>query len=124
MAIRTWLGVSHRVVGLMSYWIITENGTVISITKVQHLTIIEKERDQIKDIVREFDREMILCFNEEEDLNYDGSKSNPEDWSEYLEQDSDFWQDFYNIVNDSNVPEADANFILDLFDRTYLKVEL
>ena len=39
-AIRRWLGVSHRVVGLVSYCIITQKGTVISTTTVQHINIL------------------------------------------------------------------------------------
>ena len=30
-----WLGVSHKIGQLMSYWILTENGRVISCTTVQ-----------------------------------------------------------------------------------------
>ena len=33
-AIGSWLVVSHRVGGLVSYWILTQKGTVISITTV------------------------------------------------------------------------------------------
>ena len=40
MAIRRWLGVSRRVGGLMSYWILTQKGTVISRMPVQRLTSI------------------------------------------------------------------------------------
>ena len=40
-----WLDVSHRVDGLMYYYILTQKGTVISITTVQILTSLEKETD-------------------------------------------------------------------------------
>jgi hypothetical protein len=36
-----WLGVSHRVGSLMSYWIMTKRGTVISRTTVQRVTSLE-----------------------------------------------------------------------------------
>ena len=38
-----WLGVSHRVFGLMSNWILTQNGTVISRTTDKRLISIEKD---------------------------------------------------------------------------------
>jgi hypothetical protein len=50
-----WLGISHRVGGLMSYWILTIKGTVISRTTVQRVTALEKETDEVKAAVVEFD---------------------------------------------------------------------
>ena len=79
MAIGRWIGVSHRVGGLMYYWILTQKGTVVSITTVQHLTSIEKEIDEVKASVSEFDIEISCRFKEEEDLSYDRSKPNPGD---------------------------------------------
>ena len=123
-AIGRWLGVYQRVGGIMSYWILTHKGTVISRMTVKLLTSIEKEIYEVKAIVSDFDTEINCCFKEEEDLSYDGSKTNPEDWSKYLKYDPDFQEEFDSIINDSNVPEADANFMPDVFDETYLNMEL
>ena len=71
MAIGRWLGLSHRFGGLMSYCILTQKGTVISRTKVQCLTSIEKETDTFKASVIEFDTEISRHFKEEEDIMYD-----------------------------------------------------
>ncbi len=46
-----WLGVSHRVGGLMSYWILTQKGTVISRTTVQRVTNLEKQTDEFKSLL-------------------------------------------------------------------------
>ena len=54
----------------------------------------------------------------------DVSKPNPEDWSKYLEYYPDFKKDFYSIINDSNMPEVDADFAPDVFDDTYFNIEL
>ena len=121
-SITRWLGVSHRVGGLMSYWILTQKSTVISITAVQRLTSLEKDTDKDKASISEFDTEKSLCFREKEDLTYDGSNPNPKNWSEYLKYDPDFQEEFYSIIYYSNVPEADANFTLDVFDETYLNM--
>jgi hypothetical protein len=75
-----WLGVSHRVGGLMSYWVLTQTGSVISRTTVQNITKLEKETDEMKEGIKEFDVEISRRFKEEEDLTYDGAKPNPEDW--------------------------------------------
>jgi hypothetical protein len=123
-AIGRWLGISHGVGGLMSYWILTKSGTVISRTTVQRVTNLEKETEEIKASIQEYNTEINRGFKEEEELNYDGAKPNPEDWSEYLENDPDFQEEFDNIINDSNVPEADDDFTPDACDDTYLHMEL
>jgi hypothetical protein len=102
-AIGRWLGVSHRVGGLMSCWVLTQTGTVISRTTSQRVTNLEKETDEVKQSVNEFDVEVNQRFKEEEkDFTYDGAKPNPEDWSECLENDAEFQEEFDNIVNDPN----------------------
>jgi hypothetical protein len=123
-SIGRWLGVSHRVGGLMSSWILTIKGTVISCTTVQRVTALEKETDEVKAAVVEFDSKISRGFKEEEDLIYDGAKPNPEDWSGYLQYDPDFQMEFDNIVNDGGILEADKDFTPDVFDDAYLNMEL
>jgi hypothetical protein len=123
-SIGRWLGVSHRVGGLMSYWVLTIRGTVISRTTVQRVTNLEKETDEVKSAVIEFDSEISCRFKEEEDLTYDGAKPNPEDWLEHLQYDPDFQEEFDNIVIDLGIPEANKDFTPDVFDDTYLNMEL
>jgi hypothetical protein len=123
-SIGRWLGVSHRVGGLILYWVLTMQGTVISPTTVQRVTNLEKETDEVKAAVIEFEGEISHRFKEEEDLAYDGAKPNPEDWSEYLQYDPDFQQEFDNIVNDPGILEADKDFTPDVVYGTYLNMEL
>jgi hypothetical protein len=109
---------------MSSYWVFTIRGTVISSTTVQRVTNLEKETDKVKPAIGEFDSNISRRFRELEDLAYDGVKPNPEDWSEYLQYDLDFQEEFDNIMNDPNIPEADKDFTPDLFDDTYLNMEL
>jgi hypothetical protein len=108
----------------VSYWILAIKGTVISRTTVQRVTALEKETDEVKAAVIEFDSEISCRFKEEEDLTYDRAKPNPEDWSEYLQYNPDFQEEFDNIVNDPGISEADKDFTPDVFDDTYLNMEL
>ena len=50
-----WLGVSHRIGSLMSYWILTINGNVISCTTISHVTNLELQEDLNKSNISEFD---------------------------------------------------------------------
>ena len=123
-AIGRWIGVPFSVIRLISYWIITQKGTVIPRMTVQCLTSLDNDTDEVKVSVSYFDTGISCCFKEEESLTFDGSKPNPEDWSEYLEYDLDFQDDFDSIINDLNVPEVDAHFTPDVFDDTYLNMDL
>ena len=60
-----------------------KNRTVQSRTTVQNITNLEKQTDEMKSAIDEFDTEISRRFKEENDLGYDGSKPNVEDWSEF-----------------------------------------
>jgi hypothetical protein len=123
-AVGRLLGVSHRVGGLMSHWMLTQGGAVISRTTVQRITNLEKETDEIKPSIQDYDTEIIRRFMEEEDLTYDGAKPNPKDWSEYLENDPDFQEEFDNVISESNMPEADDTFAPDACGDAHVNMEL
>jgi len=107
----------------MSYWVLTQGAQVISRTPVQRVTNQEKETDEVKESIKEYNIEISRRFEEEEDLTYDGAKPNPADWSEYLEHDPDFQEEFDNIINDSNVPEADDGLGLRVVLQTSVSVD-
>jgi hypothetical protein len=93
----------------MSYWILAKQGTVTSRSTAQRITILERQTDESKQTIEEFDSKIRRIFKEEEDFGFEGSKPNPEDWSEYLQEDPEFQEEFNNIVNDPKVPEAEAD---------------
>ena len=51
-----WLGVSHKVGKLMSYWILPESGIVMSCTTVQRVTHLEKQTDEYKKRMNDFQK--------------------------------------------------------------------
>jgi hypothetical protein len=55
---------------------------------------------------------------------HDGAKPNPEDWSECLENNADFQEEFDNIINDTKVPEANNNFAPDACDNPCVSMDL
>jgi hypothetical protein len=54
LEIGRWLGVSHRVGQLMSYWILPKSGIPISCSTVQRLTDLEKQKMEFKERMQEF----------------------------------------------------------------------
>ena len=50
-----WLGISHRVGSDLTYWILTESGTVIARSTVQHIAISDMATDAMKTRMQTFD---------------------------------------------------------------------
>ena len=50
-----WLGVSHRVGQLISYWILPKSGIPVSCTTVQSITKLEKQTYEYKARMKDFD---------------------------------------------------------------------
>ena len=53
-----------------------------------------------------------------------GGKTNPGDWIGEPAYDEDFNEEFSKVISDSRLAEADATFTPDMFDDTYLNMEL
>jgi hypothetical protein len=99
-------------------------GTAISRTAVQRITDLKKETDEVKASINKHDAEISRRFKEEEDLEHDGSKSNPEDWSECLENNPDFQEEFDDMFDDKTIREADNDFTPDAHNDTHVNMEL
>ena len=61
-----WLGVYHSVGSLMLYWILTRKCTVISCTKVQRVTNLEKQADEKEYIFQVLDKEISRRLGKED----------------------------------------------------------
>ena len=107
----------------MSYWILTQTGSAIVRTTVQRVTSLEYQVDENKDIFREFDLDIKKCLNEQ-DLPLEGDNPSPSDWAELMDHDEDFAEEFGKITNNKDIPEADVTFTPEVFDDTYLNMEL
>ena len=108
----------------MSYYVLTGKCTVISRTTVQRVTNLELQVDSNKLLYKEFDQEVRRILGEEEPQSDIGDKPSPEDWAEFMEFDEDFQEEFGNIVSNDDIKEADDEFTPEVFDDTYLNMEL
>jgi hypothetical protein len=102
-----WLGVSHKVGQLMSYWIITIRGDVISCTTVQRLTNIEQMTDSCQKEMNEYDKAI------EERLNISGDTSvgippTTGRWNKLsTDDDPEFIDEFRNVIDNHLVKGGD-----------------
>jgi hypothetical protein len=53
-----WLGPSHRIGATMCYYVLVQNGEVISRSSVQHMTLIEMQKDDMKLRMEAYDKEV------------------------------------------------------------------
>jgi hypothetical protein len=115
---RRWLGVSHRVGGLMSH--LTQKGTAMSrtTTTVQRVTNLEKQTEECKSASDEFGNDIRRHSKEDYENGLEASKPNRKVWSECMEFDADFQEEFNQTMNDPKVLEADMGFTDVFNDRT------
>ena len=113
-----WLGVSHRIGNLMSFWILTPNGRVISRTTVQQVTNLELQTNEVKQRCTEYDvRIKELLKNEDHVILADDEERTLQDWDDYTEDnDPEFAEEYNQLISDFMIPEADETFTPDTFD--------
>ena len=119
-----WLGVAHRVGGLMSYWLLTINCTVIARTTVQRVTSLEMQTTHMKERAQAFDEATKAKIKDSEHIILEGGKTQPYDWEQHpFEDDPDFTEEFHEVISNRELKEADDDFTPDVYD-SYLNMEL
>jgi hypothetical protein len=117
-----FLGISKNTGSLMSYYVLPSTGVPVSRTTVQRMTELEKQTDANRQRIDEFEKAIADRYKEGR-LYSRGDKPDLEQWSELLETDPDFAEEFAQTFNNPDVPEADDTFDPDSYD-SYLGMEL
>ena len=121
-----WLGVSHRVGTLMSFWVLTSTGKVLSRTTVQRVTNLELKIDENKTRMEAFTTSLTERIGGNDLVVQDEMGNNVldiDDWDDPA-YDEEFVQEFGRTINDPEIKEADQEFTPDSFNDTYLQMEL
>ena len=119
-----WLGVSHKIGQLMSYWILTINGNVISCTTVQRLLEIDKRKSEWQQHMQEFDTRIDTRLNvRDEDIT--SAIIDVDQWNKLslTDIDDDFITDFNNVINDHSLPDIDDTISESDYDA-YINMEI
>ena len=122
-----WLGVSHRIGNLMSYWILTIHGRVISRTTVQRVTNLELGTIEVKQRCKEFDERIAEILSDKNHVvEGDGNVERQlQDWDDYTPtQDGNFAERFNAVVSDPEIPEVDEIFTPDTIGDEYVNKEV
>ena len=121
-----WLGVSHRVGNLMSYWILTENGRIISRTTVQRVTNLELSTVEVRQRCDEYTNRITdLLKDDNHILQGDHGERQLQDWDDYTEDnDAAFSKEYGEPISDNAIPDCDETFTPDTFGDQYLNKEI
>ena len=120
-----WLGVSHRVGPLMSYWILPASGIPVSATTFQMLTHLEKENDEWKTRTKTFDDKIEARL---EAQSAEISKVRDEHRVEVIldldNEDPEFLDNFNRFINNETVKDIDETHSNSDALDTYLNMEV
>jgi hypothetical protein len=103
-----WLGVAKNVGTMLTFYVLTQTGQVVSKSSVERLKEIEKRTDEMKRKLEEFDVEIKQRLKLE-DLGTDGDKPDPHPWADLLDVDPDFREEFLRVYHDDKIKDADEN---------------
>ena len=120
-----WLGVSHRVGTMMSFWVITSTGKVLSRTTVQRVTNLELQLEENKTKCLAFTAALQERLGNDQlaELDENGELIIPDEWDDPAFS-KEFIEEFGRTINDPALREADQEFTPDAYDDTYLNMEL
>jgi Reverse transcriptase (RNA-dependent DNA polymerase) len=120
-----WLGVSHRVGPAMSFWILTRTCAVISWTTVQRVTNLERQTDENKELMRQFNHDVNPRLNDEGHLLHGLGLDEPGGWRMLpFPDDQEFAEEHEAAIADDAVREADEDFTPEVYDDNYLNMEV
>ena len=91
---------------------------------MQRVTNLEMQTEENIARCKAYDERVQRLHSKEQLAQMDDGKINPSDWAEELQHDSDFQEEFNRVVSDDSLPEADELFTPDVYDDTYLNMEL
>ena len=111
---------------LMSFWVLTSTGKVISRTTVQRVTNLELQVEENKTRMNSYTGELTerIGGNDFVAIDENGNEFvNISGWDDPA-FDAEFVQEFGRTINDPNIREADQSFTPDSFDDTCLQMKL
>ena len=124
-----WLGVSHRVGDLMSYFVLPISCQVISCVTVQRLTHADQQTEVNKEYMTKYNETVSTKLHPKQELHNDLITDAPKWHRLSLEdEDNDFIDSFNRIIDDKSIPHIDdfnddGEYTADTTDN-YLNMEL
>ena len=121
-----WLGVSHRVGRLMSYWILPESGIPVSATTVQRMTNDERSTDEMRSRMTQYEDKLKVLFEIPSATISNGLQNvDPSKIIDPDNKDNEFFEEFMRTIDNSRLRHADDEQpMAEVTGDTYLGMEL
>ena len=104
-SIGRWLGVSHRVGQLMSFWILPVSGVPISCVTVQALTTVEQNTKEWQDRMIDYDSRIKESLQLKNLPLLPYNKRSKGDTQLSLEQDKELLEEYSKVIDSEDIPE-------------------
>ena len=105
-----WLGVSHRVGQLMSYWILPISGIPISCSTVQRLTNLERQTDENKSRMAKYEAQLQKRWDVPS-ADVSAQLYNAEVKQEYIlsleDEDKEFIKEFKRVIDNKDIKDVE-----------------
>lgn len=106
-----WLGVSHRIGKMMSYWILPPSGIPISCVTVQRLTELEKDTTRWQEEMKRYDRGLAERYAATSaDLSHSHKDIPPDRSIDIAGEDEEFQKEFARIIDDPGLKHEDEDY--------------
>eukprot|EP00978_Attheya_sp_CCMP212_P026107 scaffold85161_cov59-Attheya_sp.AAC.2 len=103
-----WLGVSHKVGQMMSYWILPLSGIPISVVTVQRFTNSEQQTDEWRKRMQVFDDNLESKWTAvSADISNSLTNVHPSKVVGTEDKDEDFIEEYNRVINDATLPAVD-----------------
>ena len=122
-----FLGPSHKVGSLMSYWLLPKSCMPISRMTVQRVTHLETQTDSNRKRFEHYDTAITERFNEvdtqESFSTPSRDKPTMEIWKDLADDDEEIQNKFVRVFDNTDLKEDDDQFTPDSYD-SYINMEL
>jgi hypothetical protein len=119
-----WLGVSHRVGRLMSYWVLPASGIPVSATTVQRLTNDERSTDEMTGRMTQYDERLKALFESQgAEITGRNSAVDPSKLIDPNDEDPAFFDDFARIIDDATLKHVDDVNDVEVISDNYVGME-
>ena len=121
-----WLGVSHRVGRLMSYWILPISGIPISCSTVQKVTNLEKQTKENQETMDKYDEALESRWTAKSaDISITVKDTDKKRVLSLRDEDQEFLDEYQRIIDNETLKHADEYEDVEIgHDDPYLNMEL
>ena len=123
LSLGRWIGVSHTIGNLMSYWILPASGIPISCSTVQRMTRLEMQTDEWKERMAAYSEAIGQRMKVMDSVQIPPEVHEDCVLGDFTDEMAEFIEDFQRVINDPDLPHA-ADDLPPKEEEQYLNMRL